>query len=225
MPTVVVIHHRPVIRLGLVAMLLRDADIDVVGHGETPGVIPVDLSGRAHLDLLILPARLPPNEPLRRAARELAGLVPMLAVDTPTPRRERLVELRAGVLDRISADVTQDELVAAVRSVALRGSRSSARRCGAGSADDRRTTADVPLSPREREALAWIAQGLTHHQVGRRMGIAKSTVDTYVERIRHKLRLGNKAELALAAVDQAYLPADVVPVAIRGRDAGHSATV
>jgi DNA-binding NarL/FixJ family response regulator len=204
MPSGVVIHHHPVIRHGFVAMLRRDPDIDVVGHGETPGVIPTDADGRADLDVLIVPARFPANEPLRRAARELAGLVPMLAIDTPAPPGEGQVELRAGVLGRISAEVTQDQLVAAVRTAALGRSYPpdhSASGRAAKSADG------PPLSPREREALAWIARGLTHHQVGRRMGIAKSTVDTYVERIRHKLRLGNKAELALAAADHAHRPA------------------
>jgi hypothetical protein len=32
------------------------------------------------------------------------------------------------------------------------------------------------------------------------MGVSKATVDTYVGRIRTKLRVGNKAELALAAL-------------------------
>jgi DNA-binding CsgD family transcriptional regulator len=32
------------------------------------------------------------------------------------------------------------------------------------------------------------------------MGVSKATVDTYIARIRTKLGLGNKAELALAAL-------------------------
>jgi DNA-binding CsgD family transcriptional regulator len=33
------------------------------------------------------------------------------------------------------------------------------------------------------------------------MDVTKATVDTYVERIRAKLQLGNKAELTRAAID------------------------
>lgn len=36
------------------------------------------------------------------------------------------------------------------------------------------------------------------------MGVRKATVDTYVERIRAKLQLGNKAELTRAALDPAH---------------------
>jgi len=60
-----------------------------------------------------------------------------------------------------------------------------------------------PLAPREEEALALIARGLTHGQVATRMGISRATVDTYVERIRAKLQVGNKAELTRAALARA----------------------
>ena len=56
------------------------------------------------------------------------------------------------------------------------------------------------LSPREQEALGYIARGFTHQQTATRMGVSKATVDTYIARIRTKLQLGNKAELALAAL-------------------------
>lgn len=56
------------------------------------------------------------------------------------------------------------------------------------------------LSTREHQVLQQIALGLTHHQIGRRLGISQHTVDTYVKRIRAKLGLGNKAELTRAAL-------------------------
>jgi DNA-binding NarL/FixJ family response regulator len=58
------------------------------------------------------------------------------------------------------------------------------------------------LSPREEEALDLIARGLTHAQAASRMGVSRATVDTYVERIRAKLHVGNKAELARAAIER-----------------------
>ncbi len=73
--------------------------------------------------------------------------------------------------------------------------------------------ADDPLSPRERQVIDRIAQGLTHAQIALRLGISPHTVDTYIRRIRSKLQLGNKAELARAAV----LGAPVVgPAPLRG---------
>lgn len=59
--------------------------------------------------------------------------------------------------------------------------------------------AKSPLSARERETLLLVADGLTRNQAARRIGISPHTVDTYLKRIRAKLGLGNKAELARAA--------------------------
>ncbi|WP_345672056.1 helix-turn-helix domain-containing protein [Streptomyces similanensis] len=57
----------------------------------------------------------------------------------------------------------------------------------------------APLSARERETLLLVADGLTRNQTARRIGISPHTVDTYLKRIRAKLGLGNKAELARVA--------------------------
>jgi DNA-binding CsgD family transcriptional regulator len=59
------------------------------------------------------------------------------------------------------------------------------------------------------EATQHIARGLTHSQIASRLQISQHTVDTYVERIRGKLDIGNKAELTRAAVLSAgrYRPA------------------
>jgi DNA-binding NarL/FixJ family response regulator len=56
------------------------------------------------------------------------------------------------------------------------------------------------LSPREHEVLAQIADGLTHGQIARKLGISSHTVDTYVKRIRSKIGVGNKADLTRAAL-------------------------
>jgi DNA-binding CsgD family transcriptional regulator len=53
----------------------------------------------------------------------------------------------------------------------------------------------VHLSLREEEVLAHLAQGLTYSQIGRRMGITASTVDTYLRRIRAKTGTHSGAEL------------------------------
>ena len=71
---------------------------------------------------------------------------------------------------------------------------------------DRRTplpAADRPetgLSPREQQVLRFIASGMTHRQVARRIGISPHTVDTYVKRVRSKFGIGNKAELTRVAL-------------------------
>nr|WP_052478835.1 response regulator transcription factor [Kibdelosporangium sp. MJ126-NF4]CEL20874.1 putative two-component system response regulator [Kibdelosporangium sp. MJ126-NF4]CTQ98321.1 putative two-component system response regulator [Kibdelosporangium sp. MJ126-NF4] len=64
------------------------------------------------------------------------------------------------------------------------------------------------LTEREAVVLRHVAAGLTHKQIATRLALAKSTVDTYVHRIRHKLQVGNKAELTRAAAHFGLVPPD-----------------
>jgi DNA-binding NarL/FixJ family response regulator len=182
---VVVVHDQPMIRLGIAAMLASTPDIELVAHGDTAEVIPQTETGDPELDVVVVPVPEGDRPPL---VDDLAGRVPLLAVSGSGP--DDRIDLPVGFLGWVAADVTVDELVAAIRAVAAR------RPYRSGSSPDPTGL----LSPREREALLLIGQGLTHHQVARRMGVAKSTVETYVERIRDKLCLGNKAELTRAAL-------------------------
>lgn len=64
------------------------------------------------------------------------------------------------------------------------------------------------LTPRECDVLAMLAQGLTHKQIGRALGLSKSTVDTYVYRISQKMSGGNKAQLTRLALQLNLVPED-----------------
>lgn len=61
------------------------------------------------------------------------------------------------------------------------------------------------LSQREQQVITHIADGLTHDQIARLLGITRNTVDTYVKRIKSKIGLGNKAELTQFALREIHL--------------------
>lgn len=56
------------------------------------------------------------------------------------------------------------------------------------------------LTQREGQVLTLVAEGWTHKQISSKLGLSKATIDTYVQRIRQKLGLRNKADLTRAAV-------------------------
>lgn len=56
------------------------------------------------------------------------------------------------------------------------------------------------LSPRERQVLALMAEGLTNREIGARLGIKSITVNTFVSRIFTKLGVENRAAAAAYAV-------------------------
>jgi DNA-binding NarL/FixJ family response regulator len=130
--------------------------------------------------------------------------------DTPilVVHAERSVEdalLRAGAAAVVEKDASACRIVEAVRSVVagvgltrnVIATPDVSIPLPRGTGDD---MAERTLSARESQVLGHIAHGLTHSQIGTRLGISRHTVDTYVKRIRTKLGIGNKAELTRFAL-------------------------
>jgi DNA-binding NarL/FixJ family response regulator len=67
------------------------------------------------------------------------------------------------------------------------------------------TNAGVALTPREREVLALLAQGLANKMIAPRLGISEHTVKTHVAAVYEKLHARNRAEAVVAAARQGLL--------------------
>jgi DNA-binding NarL/FixJ family response regulator len=66
----------------------------------------------------------------------------------------------------------------------------------------------VSLTPREREIVMYLRQGLRNKQIAAEMGITEGTVKIYLFRLFHKLGVRNRFELARSgAVEQMPAPA------------------
>ena len=76
------------------------------------------------------------------------------------------------------------------------------RRQGGHSKSGNRTGAPAPevLTPREREVLQLIAEGLTNREIGVRLGVALKTIETHRTNVIRKLDLHSIAELTKYAV-------------------------
>jgi DNA-binding CsgD family transcriptional regulator len=55
-------------------------------------------------------------------------------------------------------------------------------------------TGDHILTPREREILTLLGEGLVNREIGVRLGISEHTVKTHLAAIYEKLKVSNRAE-------------------------------
>lgn len=69
----------------------------------------------------------------------------------------------------------------------------------------------APLTAREREVLALLPQGLTNADIGQKLGIATGTVKVHMERIIHKLALGDRTQAAALAVELGFVGSGIKP--------------
>jgi len=151
----------------------------------------------AVLDLYLDHGRLSPAE----IAAAVAAC-PALVVSASARRQDVLAAIRAGASGYLVKTSPVEAFAEAVRTIAAGGFYVSSQLAdlldtSAGGADGER----IGLAPRERQALALIAQGFTQAQAATRMGISPATIDTYLKRIRRKLGPGNKAELTRRAIE------------------------
>jgi two-component system, NarL family, nitrate/nitrite response regulator NarL len=172
-----------------------------------------DAASGADYDVVLLDARTYDAAPLLALVARLSAGYPVLLMSTSDRAGAVLEALRTGARGCVTPDCSAQVLTAAAGTVAAGGIALSAEFAGMLQATPARYP-DGPaaarpdlatrLSAREDEALSLIANGYTHAQVARRMGVTKSTVDTYVERIRTKLKVGNKADLTRAAIERRH---------------------
>ncbi|GHE59957.1 DNA-binding response regulator [Streptomyces spiralis] len=188
-----IVDDHPVARRGMAAVLGDDPDFEVVASVARTA----DLPDPASLDVVLCDLYLGEGRPSVPEVRDLAARTHVLVVSAASQPADVLACVAAGAAGYLTKD-SEDELFGeAVRTVAAGGFYVSPHladvvRSAAHSAESRD---GLLLTVREEEALGWIAKGLTHAQAARRMGVATSTVDTYIKRIRARLSLGNKAEL------------------------------
>jgi two-component system nitrate/nitrite response regulator NarP len=62
-----------------------------------------------------------------------------------------------------------------------------------------RASARRPLSPRERELVELVRQGLRNRDIAERLGVTEGTVKVYLHGVFGKLGIGNRTELAIRA--------------------------
>ena len=100
-----------------------------------------------------------------------------------------------------------DDVLAAVRQAASSPDVFSA--AGLGAAMRRRANDDRPrLTPRETEVLQLLKDGLSIHQVSRRLYLSESTVKTHVAKLYDKLGATNRAQVVMNAVRLKLIPTD-----------------
>jgi DNA-binding NarL/FixJ family response regulator len=206
---VAIIDDHPVTRCGVESILAPAGGMTVTLSADSPP--PDDALEALDADVIIHDLYLADDTPATASITRLSALSAVLVMSAYGRPADVLAAVRAGARGYLTKDSPAAMYISAVETVATGGFVLSAQLADIlrAALDDEqrpaggpvgRATPTVALSPRESETLELIASGFTHQQVARRMGVSKATIDTYVERIRTKLHVGNKAELTRAAL-------------------------
>lgn len=148
----------------------------------------------ADVDVLLLDLYLTGERPAAALIARLTLNVKVILLSASCSCDDVAAGLNAGARGFLHKSAPRRELVRTIQIVAAGGLvLPPMRQAGQLRANDH------GLSRREQQVVTMVGNGLTHEQTARRLGVSKHTVDTYVKRVRAKLNLGNKAELAKLA--------------------------
>ena len=195
MITVLVVDDHPLFRTGLTGLLETVPDVTVVGEagdGDTAVSRTLELRPDVVLMDLNLP-RTPGLEATRRivaAAPDTAVLVLTMVADDSSV----VAALRVGARGYVLKEAGQEEVLAAIRTVASGGAVFGP---GVAARLLERGATGRDLTPRESEVVALVAQGRSNAEIARELGLSLKTVQNHVSSVLAKLQVRDRTQAAL----------------------------
>ncbi len=197
--TILVVDDHPVVRTGLIALLERQDDMQVVGEAGD-GEQAVELHRRLRPDLVLMDLRLPRLSGVEATAR-ICGEFPearVLVLTTYDGDEDIYRALQAGARGYLLKDLAREELLEAIRAV-----RSGLRRISPRAAHH--LAERVPrseLTERELSVLRLIVEGRSNKEIGVALGIAEGTVKVHVTNLLGKLGVADRTQAATTALER-----------------------
>jgi DNA-binding NarL/FixJ family response regulator len=199
---VLVVARSELERAGLAALLAGRGHVAVEGSATVAEARPRLIDGTVAVVLaLIERGGEPPRLALPPDAASQAPALVLLA--DGVPRGWALRAIRSGASAVLPRTATAERIGAAVEAAAAglvvlpaetlaeAPQAAAARPAGAGAPAD-------PLTAREAQILALLAEGLVNKQIAARLGISRHTVKTHVGALFHKLGVTTRAEAVAA---------------------------
>ena len=218
---VLIVEDQALLRTTLAALLEAEPGMSVVGLAED-GSRAVALAAELRPDVVLMDIQMPGltgieattqicADPTLAATRVL--ILTMFEIDDYV-----LGALRAGACGFLLKDTDPQSLVDAVRTVHEGQSLLSPqvlsrlvacmpRAASAGASGSTRADAVEALTPRQREVLLLIAQGLSNSEIEAELGITRATCRSHITALLARLGARDRAQLVIAAYESGLVSA------------------
>jgi DNA-binding NarL/FixJ family response regulator len=209
---VIIADDHNLVRQGLRALLEQTGEIDVIGEAAT-GQEAINQTEQLQPDVIVMDLSMPRMDGAQAAERIIALDAPTQVVVVSAFADTTMVQqlLRRGVKGYLLKDAVTEELLLAVRSasqgkVYLSPTISSSvmtMLMSPGQAEAT-TKADL-LTPREREVLQLVAEGLTNSSIAETLSISVKTVEKHRANLMSKLEVNDLPSLIRVAIKQGLI--------------------
>ena len=199
---VMIVDDHDMVRRGLAAFLKAKPDLELVGEAGD-GEEALRMCEQVHPDVVLMDLVMPKVDgaTATRAIRERCPQVQVIAL-TSFQEKELVQEvLQAGAISYLLKNVSVDDLAEAIR--AAYTGRSTLAPEATQALIQTASQGPTPghnLTPREREVLALMVEGLNNPEIGERLTVSRSTARAHVSNILSKLDVSNRAEAVALAL-------------------------
>jgi DNA-binding NarL/FixJ family response regulator len=197
---VLVVDDHPVLRGGLAQLLGKAEGVDLVGLAAD-GEAGIELALDERPDVVLMDLEMPGLDGIE-ATRRIRASRPetQVVVLTSFSDRERILDaLDAGAAGYLLKDAEPDDLLRSVHAAAAGEAPLAPRAASALLAERREARPATELTPREREVLLMVAEGLPNKLIARRLEISEATVKAHLTRIFERIGVSDRTQAALWA--------------------------
>jgi len=203
---VLLVDDHPIVRLGLRSTLASYGQIEVVGEADN-GWDALTLAKKLLPDVVLLDLEMPRMDGLAATSmlRQQLPDTRVLILSMHRRTEQILSTLHAGANGYLLKDAPILQLVKAIEAIHAGGTcfhpEIAELALNRAVRDSGQTPRHIPLSPRERQVLVALAEGLAAEETARRLAVSTRTVQTHRERLRAKLNIHTIAGLTRFAIE------------------------
>jgi NarL family two-component system response regulator LiaR len=203
---VMLVDDHAVVRSGLGAFLMAFDDLELVAEAGG-GQQAVLLCSRVRPDVVLMDLVMPDLDgaAATRAIREQYPDVQVIALTSF--KEQELVQgaLEAGAIGYLLKNVSADQLADAIRAAHAGRPTLAPEAAQALMQTVTRQSEPVPgfdLTPREREVLSLMVEGLSNPEIAKRLTVSRSTAKFHVSSILSKLHVASRTEAVALAIQR-----------------------
>jgi two-component system, NarL family, nitrate/nitrite response regulator NarL len=203
---VLIADDHPHARQAIMEMLEDDLSFTIVGQAKN-GKEAIQLSKQLLPDIILMDIEMPVMNGLEatKLIKESSPFMKVIILSVSDNVADLFTAIQYGAQGYLLKNMDPDDWLAYLHSV-VDGS-SEATRDMAGKLlyqfrekDLQHSTTLPTLTPREKEILMLIAEGITNKQIGEQLFIAENTVKNHTKNLLEKLKLENRVQLASYAI-------------------------
>jgi NarL family two-component system response regulator LiaR len=204
---VLLVDDHAVVRSGLAGFLLAFDDLELAGEAPN-GEIAIAMCDEYQPDVVLMDLKMPRMDGAEATAAIRARHPNIQIIVLTSYKEEDLVQkaMQAGAIGYLLKNVSAEELAKAIRA-AQAGKPTLAPEAAQAliHATTKGPEVGFDLTPREREVLALMVEGLSNPKIADRLVISRSTVKFHVSSILSKLGVSSRTEAVAVALQEKLL--------------------